>query len=108
MPRYSEKDIESYLREKVRELGGKAYKWVSPGSAGVPDRLVFLPTGRIIPVELKAPGKKPTELQLKKHEEIENLNIKVFVIDTKEKVDEFIEWCEGLINEIHTAAVRLE
>lgn len=84
-----EKDIESYLRNKVKELGGKAYKWVSPGNAGVPDRIVCL-KGRMIPVELKAPGKKPTELQMKKHRELNKLGITVYVIDSKEKVDEFL------------------
>ena len=34
-----ESDIEAHLREKVRAvLHGKAYKWVSPGNNGVPDR----------------------------------------------------------------------
>lgn len=89
-----EKDIESYLRDKVKELGGKAYKWVSPGNAGVPDRLVFLPNGRIILVELKAPGRKPTQLQLKRHAELKSLGVEVYVIDTKEKVDDFIECCK--------------
>lgn len=95
MPHYSEKDIESCLREKIRELGGKAYKWVSPGNAGVPDRIVCL-RGKMIPVELKAPGRKPTELQLKKHAELRKLGIEVHVIDTKKKVDEFLKYCEGL------------
>jgi len=95
MPHYSEKDIESYLREKIKEIGGKAYKWVSPGNAGVPDRLICI-NGTIIPVELKAPGKKPTELQLKKHAELRKLGIEVRVIDTKKKVDEFLKHCEGL------------
>lgn len=95
MPHYSEKYIESYLREKIKEIGGKAYKWVSPGNAGVPDRLVCL-RGKMIPVELKAPGKKPTELQLKKHAELRKLGIEVRVIDTKKKVDEFLKHCEGL------------
>ena len=38
-----ENELEKKLRDKVKKLGGKAYKFVSPGNAGVPDRLVFLP-----------------------------------------------------------------
>lgn len=38
-----ETDIEYKLRDKVKALGGRAYKFVSPGNAGVPDRLVVLP-----------------------------------------------------------------
>lgn len=40
-----EKDVEQYLCKRVKEMGGKAYKFVSPGNAGVPDRLVVVPTG---------------------------------------------------------------
>lgn len=83
----SEKNIEQYLVKRVKELGGKAYKFVSPGNAGVPDRLVCLPGGRIIFVELKAPGKKPTALQIVKHRELQRLGFKVLVIDSKELVD---------------------
>lgn len=48
-----EKDIEKKLVRGVREAGGIAFKFVSPGQDGVPDRLVCLPGGRIIFVELK-------------------------------------------------------
>ena len=48
-----EKDIEKILVDGVKGTGGRAYKWVSPGNNGVPDRIVFLPGGRIIFVELK-------------------------------------------------------
>lgn len=86
-----EKDIEVYLRDKVRAAGGRAYKFVSPGNAGVPDRLILLPEGRIAFVELKAPGKKTTVLQQAQHRKINNLGFKVFVIDSKTGVDEFIK-----------------
>lgn len=49
----TEKQIESRMVRMVRERGGLSYKFVSPGEAGVPDRLVLLPDGRIIFVELK-------------------------------------------------------
>lgn len=89
----SEKQIEQYLVKRVKASGGKAYKFVSPGNAGVPDRLVCLPGGRIIFVELKAPGKKPTPLQLAKHRELQRLGFRVLVIDSKERIR----------NEFHTA-----
>lgn len=50
-----EKEIESKLREMVEKHGGMCLKWVCPGWAGVPDRIVLLPRGRIIFVELKRP-----------------------------------------------------
>ena len=50
-----EKEIEKKLRKKVEKAGGRCLKWVCPGWAGVPDRLVLLPGARIIFVELKRP-----------------------------------------------------
>lgn len=50
-----EKEIEAKLREMVEERGGMCLKWTCPGWAGVPDRIVLLPGGRIAFVELKKP-----------------------------------------------------
>lgn len=49
-----EKEIEKILVDEVRGLGGRAYKWVSPGNDGVPDRIVIFPGQWPIFVELKA------------------------------------------------------
>ena len=48
-----EKDIEKILVAEVRKLGGRAYKWVSPGNDGVPDRIVIFPGKTPVFVELK-------------------------------------------------------
>lgn len=85
-----ESTIETYLRDEVRKIGGRAYKFVSPGNDGVPDRLVCLPGGRAIFVELKAPGKKPTVLQLRQQEFLKALDFPVLVLDNKKAVDIFI------------------
>ena len=81
-----EKQIEAHLVKKARSVGGIAIKWVAPGMVGVPDRIVFLP-GRIVFVELKAPGKKPTAIQLHVHKLLQELGADVRVIDSKEQVD---------------------
>ena len=47
-----EKEIETYLRMRISSFGGRAYKFVSPGNDGVPDRLVCLPGGKVIFVEI--------------------------------------------------------
>jgi hypothetical protein len=86
-----ERDIETYLRDQVKTAGGIAYKFTSPGNAGVPDRLVLLPGGRVVFVELKAPGRQPTPLQLRQQRRIRDLGFTVLVIDSKEEVDEFIK-----------------
>lgn len=86
-----ERDIEKYLRDGVKSIGGRAYKFVSPGNNGVPDRIVLLPGGRIAFVELKAPGKKPTTLQEAQHRKIRALGFNVCVIDSKEAADIFLQ-----------------
>ena len=36
-----EREIEKKLVDGVRKLGGRAYKFVSPGNDGVPERIVL-------------------------------------------------------------------
>lgn len=94
----TEKNIEQDLRQQVKLLGGKAYKFVSPGNAGVPDRLVCLPGGRVLFAELKAPGKKPTPLQEKQMNYLAALGFSVWVVDSKKGVNEFIRFCEEVMS----------
>jgi hypothetical protein len=88
-----ERDVEEYLSKRMKAIGGKTYKWKSPSMRSVPDRLVMHPQfhGRTLFVELKAPGKPATEAQNKKLDELVELGHAVFVLDSKAKVDEFIE-----------------
>lgn len=48
-----ERDVERQLVTGVKKLGGVCLKFVSPGSPGVPDRIIVLPNGRTLFVELK-------------------------------------------------------
>jgi hypothetical protein len=73
-----EKDIEQKLINMVKRHGGKCPKWVSPGWAGVPDRICLLPGGRIIFVETKRPkGSKVAALQKKWREWLLDLGFSV-------------------------------
>ena len=85
-----EKEIEAYLVKRVKELGGRSYKWVSPGNVGVPDRIVLLPGGRIIFVELKQPGKRPTAVQRVVMAQLRALDFRATWTDSKEGVDEIL------------------
>ena len=58
-----ESDIEKILVREVKKLGGRAYKWVSPGNDGVPDRIVIFPDKIPIFVELKTDTGKLSALQ---------------------------------------------
>lgn len=84
-----ESAIERAFVARVKSLGGMAEKFTSPGRRSVPDRLVTLPGGVIIFVELKRPGGKPTVAQLRDHERRRALGCDVRVIDSMEAVDAF-------------------
>ncbi|WFQ80478.1 VRR-NUC domain-containing protein [Xenorhabdus sp. SF857] len=75
--------IERHLVNEVKKAGGIAYKFVSPGRRGVPDRIVILPNGRVVFVECKAPGEKPRPDQLREHERLRALGQTVVVLDSK-------------------------
>ena len=72
-----EREIETLLREGIKKMGGRAYKWVSPGNAGVPDRIVILPGGRIVFVELKQESGRLTRLQKVQQEQLTRLKVPV-------------------------------
>ena len=86
-----EKDIEKYLRDEIKKIGGIAYKFVSPGNAGVPDRLVLLPGRWSFFVELKAPGKKTRAVQDSQIRKIRNLDFAVLIIDSKDQIDHLVD-----------------
>ena len=94
-----ERDIENYLVRQVDKVGGKAYKFSSPGNRAVPDRICLFPFGKVIFVELKAPGKTPTPLQYKIHNYMRELSHTVLVIDSKELVNLFVESVRVAIQE---------
>lgn len=86
-----ESSIERRLIKEVEKLGGKCYKWVSPGVAGVPDRIVLLPGAIIVFVELKAEGEKPRPLQELRAKQLRNLGFRVECLDSVQAVLNFIE-----------------
>jgi hypothetical protein len=76
-----EKQIEQRLVAEVKAAGGWCPKFISPGADGMPDRIVLMPGGRIAFVEVKAPGKKPRKLQIRRHVHLRHLGFLVFVLD---------------------------
>ena len=58
-----EKQIERYLVDRVKLLGGRAYKFTSPAHRGVADRVVCLPNGQTWFVEVKTEGGRLSALQ---------------------------------------------
>ncbi len=90
-----EKSIEKKLNQAVKDAGGIAPKFTSPGFDGMPDRIVLLPGGRMAFVEVKAHGEKPRPLQLARHKSLRGLGFKVFVLDDEQQIG-------GLLDDIRT------
>ena len=82
-----ERGIERRLVEAVKRAGGICPKLVSPGSAGMPDRLALLPGGLVVFVEVKRPGEKPTNLQAYRHGQLRRLGMRVCVLDDPTQIE---------------------
>ena len=89
-----EKQIEHSLVMAVKAAGGMCPKLVSPGTDGMPDRMILLPKGHIGFVEVKAPGKKPRPLQERRHKQLRNLGFQVFILDGPEQIAEILKEVE--------------
>jgi RecB family exonuclease len=84
-----ERQIEAHLVKKVKELGGIAYKFVSPANRGVADRVVVLPGGGVVFVELKTATGKLSPLQEQFAREMTRLGQNYIVLKSREEVDAF-------------------
>lgn len=90
-----ESALERKLVREVKQIGGLAPKWTSPGNRGVPDRLIILPGGRTVYVEMKAPGKPLEPLQEKWARTLRKLGHEVYKIDSLDDIDQFIQEVRG-------------
>ena len=90
-----EKDIEDILRRGVRKLGGIAYKFTSPGNAGVPDRIVVMPGSKLFFVELKTETGKLSQIQKRQIDRLEERGIKTIVLYGEGQVLEFLDYLAG-------------
>jgi hypothetical protein len=96
----SEAQVEQHLVRRVEAKGGRAFKWTSPGTAGVMDRLVLLPVppehrpivNRYVKLlELKDKGKRTRPLQDRVSGWIQALGFEVRVVDSKDQVEEALK-----------------
>ena len=91
-----EKEIEQKLKMEVNAHDGICWKFVSPGTAGVPDRIILMPKGKIAFVEVKTKGEKPRPLQLARHRLLRQLGFKVYILDDVSQIG-------GIIDEIQSS-----
>lgn len=76
-------------------MRGQAWKFVSPGTAGVPDRVVLIPGGKMAFVEVKRPGEKMRPIQLRRKRQIEKLGFRVFCLDDPDQIGEVLDEIQG-------------
>ena len=85
-----EKDIEKTFTNAIKKAGGIAPKLVSPGTAGMPDRIVLFRGARVAFVELKQRGEKPRPIQVRRHDLLRDFGFPVYIIDNTEQIPEVI------------------
>lgn len=78
------------MKDKVEQLGGLCWKFTSPGTAGVPDRII-MHDGQVYFVELKTERGRRSKVQEYIHKKMREQKIDVYMIWGKKDVDNFIE-----------------
>ncbi len=83
--------VEDALRHGVERADGLCVKLNPSHYVGIPDRLVLLPRGRAIFVELKRPkGGVLSSMQKWWGRRLRKLGFMVVLLDTREAVEEFL------------------
>ena len=91
-----ESQIERRLVEGVKRLGGMCLKFVSPGTLGVPDRIVITAKGRIIFVELKTETGRLAKIQRYTIGEMQKRGADVRVVKGIDEVKELLAEIGGM------------
>lgn len=91
----NEKDIEKYLRARVKELGGIYRKVVYQGRKGSPDDWCFFPGGKLVIVECKGHDGRVDKHQAAEHEELGKMGFNVHVVFSRVDIEK-VFLIEGL------------
>ena len=86
----NERTIEHQLKKAVEASGGLCWKLVCPGTSGVPDRICLM-RNRAVFVELKAPGKQPRPIQVRRLNQLRDQGFQTFVIDSVDGIKEVLD-----------------
>lgn len=92
----AELTVERKIIELARTCGGKAYKFTSPSTRSVPDRVVYIPRPVRCPtcgagdthfmIEAKATGKASTGSQLREQQVLRRLGVRVYEASSTDSV----------------------
>lgn len=95
-----ESTIERRLVDGVKRLGGMCLKFTSPGTPGVPDRLIITATGRIIFAELKTETGRLAKIQRYAIGEMQKRGADVRVVKGIESVKQLLAEIGGMPDDI--------
>lgn len=90
-----EKKLEQRLVKVVERNGGMCWKFISPGTPGVPDRICLLPGGRIIFVEMKAEWGRMANIQKYRKDQLTSLGYDARTIKGETQLQSFIQELEA-------------
>ena len=86
-----ERRIERCLVDDIKKSGGLCLKFISPGAAGVPDRMIIMPDGRIVFAELKTEAGRLSKIQQHMIDELKRRNADVRVLYGLQDVKDFLK-----------------
>lgn len=86
-----ESEVERHFDWAVQRIGGKTWKFTSPGVKGVADRIACLPDGQTWFVELKTKGGRLSPLQKLFAFDMTLLRQRYACLWTKEQIDDWIK-----------------
>lgn len=90
----AEQKLEQRIRKLCLDNAVLCFKFVSPGSDGVPDRILVFPNGVTAFVEVKAPGEAPRPLQ---RHRIHQLRKNKAVAEYFDSFEHFEAWFEAYL-----------
>lgn len=93
-----ERELEQKFVMRLKGLGCMPIKLISPGLAGIPDRLLLIPGGIVWFAELKRPGGRLRPLQAHVIQQLRGLGFRVYIIDSMQAIDDLLADVKGVID----------
>lgn len=92
-----EKELERKFVKAIIQAGGWPLKFISPGAAGVPDRIVLKPQGKAFFAEIKRPGEGLRKLQKHRARQLAAYGFKTYVINSEQRIRDVValEFLDG-------------
>lgn len=82
--------LERKLVREVEKVGGLCWKFTSPNTPGVPDRVCIMPDGAVVFVEMKAEFGRLSNIQKYRREQLKTRNADIRIVKGEAALTEFI------------------